>query len=181
CTNSAAIWNTLPLAARRRGRPLLTLADDVKVTGTRSQTLSTPPKTPGFGTARQAWRVRGAIPAPTAPGLPTRHRGVSGRKSCYKPRTGHIAMPTLPPSRRKRARSNTNAARAVKLATREQRVLQLKSEGWSFREIAQAMQVSHTTVESDYYKAITQIPGVNAEEERTLQLQRIGRMRKKLW
>jgi hypothetical protein len=93
-------------------------------------------------------------------------------------------MPTLPKGSRVRKRTGTRktkGARQIAAAELEQRVLELRASGATYRECAAALGVSHTACEQAYHRALSAIPEADAQEQRQLSMTRIERMRSRLW
>jgi hypothetical protein len=86
----------------------------------------------------------------------------------------------MPPSRAYERARSTNAARAVKTAQLEQRVLELRAWGETFGDIGQRLNISPAAAEAAFSRALAKIPAGGAKEQRSLQLQRIGWLRKHL-
>jgi hypothetical protein len=78
-----------------------------------------------------------------------------------------------------RARSG-KAACAAMIAQREQRVLEMRAAGYSFRDIGRRLNISPAAAEAAFAEALAKIPARDAKQERTLQLQRIGWIRERL-
>ncbi len=87
----------------------------------------------------------------------------------------------MPPSRAYQRARSSNAARSVKTARREQRVLELRAAGYTFSDIGQKLNISTAAAEAAFSQGLAKIPVGGAKEERGLQLQRIGWMRSRLW
>jgi hypothetical protein len=86
----------------------------------------------------------------------------------------------MPRSRAYERAWSTNAARAVKTAQHDQRVLELRAAGCTFSDIGQRLNISPAAAEAGFSRALAIIPAGGTKEQRSLQLQRIRWLRKHL-
>lgn len=77
--------------------------------------------------------------------------------------------------------SRKQTQRDYERAERKRNALELRLAGASYRDIAQALEVSPATALQDCKEALADIPAQQADEMRTVELSRLDRLQRAVW